>query len=74
MMNITFHVARLDKILESTLAPLVPGGLLSQFVINQLSLKIEHDPCWRMVAGVRLSPRPSVYATVHEPVRHLRRE
>src|SRR5947207_3012951 len=37
-------------------------------------LKIEHYPCWRVVAGVYLATRPSVYTTVHEPVRHLRRE
>src|SRR5260370_27776572 len=37
-------------------------------------LKIEHYPCWRMVARVYLTTHPSVYTTVHEPVRHLRRE
>ena len=37
-------------------------------------LKIEHYPCWRVVAGVYLPTHPSVYPTVHEPVPHLRRE
>ena len=43
-------------------------------LFTQLCLKIETYPCWRMVAGVYLSTRPSVYTAVHEPVRHLRRE
>ena len=37
-------------------------------------LKIEHYPCWRMVASAYLRTCASVYTTVHEPVRHLRRE
>ena len=37
-------------------------------------LKIKHYPGWRMVARVYLPTRPSVYATVHEPARHFRRE
>jgi len=41
---------------------------------HQLSLTIQRYPCWRMVAGVCLSTRPSVYATIHEPIRHIRRE
>jgi len=52
----------------------LPRLSFSTFGISQLSLKIEHDPCWCMVAGVCLSTRPSVYATVHQPARHLRRE
>src|SRR5260370_29620529 len=42
--------------------------------LRSSGLKIEHYPWWRMVAGVHLPTRPSVYTTVHEPVRHLRRE
>jgi hypothetical protein len=35
-------------------------------------LKIEHYPRWRMVAGVYLATRPSVYTTVREPDRQIR--
>ena len=31
-------------------------------------LKIQHYPCWRVIARVFLSARPSVNAAVHEPV------
>jgi len=31
-------------------------------------LEIEHYPCRRMVAGVHLPTRPSVYTTIHEPI------
>src|SRR5262249_8048277 len=31
-------------------------------------LKIEHDPCWGMVARVSLPTRPSVNTTVHQAV------
>jgi|SRR5579859_2718973 len=37
-------------------------------------LKIEHDPCWRMVARVFLPTRPPVNTAVHQPVRQIRRE
>src|SRR5580765_4230634 len=42
--------------------------------LRSFGLKIERYPCRSMVAGVQLPTRPSVYTTVHEPVRHLRRE
>src|SRR4029077_11542634 len=66
----------LAKILEGSRAPLVSSCLLfNEFVILRSSgLKIEHYPCWRMVAGVYLPTRPSVYTSVHESVRHVRRE
>src|SRR5579859_1127619 len=50
----------------------VGKGLFSD--LRSFGLKIEQYPCWRMVAGVYLPTRPSVYTTVREAVRQLRRE
>ena len=36
--------------------------------------KIQHDPCWRVVAGVYLAADPSVYTARHQSLRNLRRE
>jgi hypothetical protein len=55
------------SVLRTTLEP-IPRRLRSS------GLRIERYPCRRMVAGVCLPARPSVYTTVHEPFRHLRRE
>src|SRR5262249_13719532 len=41
-------------------------------IYEALTLQIELDPCWSMVAGVYLAPHPSVDTSVHELVRYVR--
>ena len=48
------------------------SGTADLWIYSALSLQIEHDPHWSMIAGVYLATHPSVYTTVYESVRNAR--
>jgi hypothetical protein len=61
------------RLAERKNAVVIAAFFLYVFPVAQdCALKIEHDPCWGMVARVFLPTRPSVNTDVHEPDRQIR--
>jgi hypothetical protein len=61
------RAALMDRPRGETFPPAFAGFSIPRADCRSTSLlDIEHDPCWRMIAGVFLSTRPTVNTTADE--------